>query len=367
VRRLALVAWGCGRIGFAELPGPDAAAPQGAANLVAYANQTCATFAGRAHCWGANGTGQLGDGTTQDRATPTAVALPAGSIDALAIGESHGCASVAGSVACWGTLGNPGPVPVSFPLPVTAISAGRDFTCALAGGTFCWGVNDIGQLGIGTTAPATTPQRLDFSTPQISIDAGDDHACSLATTHTASCWGHSDFGALGDQSGQSSSPLPVTVLGIDFQPRIAGWHACALTTAGTVACWGRGDHGELGDSLMASTGVPVTVADLNAVTALDSGGNATEFDATCAVSGGAVSCWGSGVFGRLGQGHAQDEGKPVHVVGLPGPAIAVALGYDHSCALLADADIWCWGRNQHGQLGDGTTTDRIAPVRVLAP
>jgi alpha-tubulin suppressor-like RCC1 family protein len=85
------------------------------------------------------------------------------------------------------------------------------------------------------------------------------------------------------------------------------------------------------------------------------------------VIAGAVKCWGNGNFGRLGQGSVNNSSVPIAVVGLPGAAVAVALGYAHSCALLADGDIWCWGRGAKGQLGDGLGEDSLVPVRVLAP
>ena len=378
MRWVWVLAIGCGRIGFAPLTpggGDDGASdgsigdggPTGtAANLVAFHDQTCATFRGAAYCWGFNAAGQLGDGsTTDDHHAPTPVALPAGTVDALAIGENHGCASIDGSASCWGS-GAPAPAAVSFPGTVTALSAGRDFTCGIATAkAYCWGNNDIGQLGIGTEAPQPAPAEVQLVAPQLAIDAGDDHACALSTLDAATCWGHNDDGAIGEPINMANSDFPVNVVGVSTLPHIAGWHACAIVN-GRVKCWGRGDHGMLGDGQNMDSSSPVDVG-LTNVTAIGTGGNATELDASCAVSAGDVYCWGSGVFGRLGQGSATDASTPTQVVGLPGPATSVALGYDHSCALLVDGDVWCWGHNNSGQLGDGTTTDRLQPVRVSVP
>jgi alpha-tubulin suppressor-like RCC1 family protein len=211
-------------------------------------------------------------------------------------------------------------------------------------------------------APTQTPL---VATTAISI--GDDHGCALEAG-AAVCWGHNDFGALGFGSmTPQNNPVPVAVLGSPtVLPKIAGWHSCDLDT-GTVRCWGEGDHGEVGDGLGVSTTTPTVVPGAANATAIGVGGGPADLDASCAVVAGDVKCWGNGNFGRLGQGVASNSLVPIAVVGLPGPAIAVALGYAHSCALLADGDLWCWGRGVRGQLGDGLSANSLVPVRVVPP
>jgi alpha-tubulin suppressor-like RCC1 family protein len=150
-------------------------------------------------------------------------------------------------------------------------------------------------------------------------------------------------------------------------PQIAGWHACAIRSATDVGCWGDGDNGQLGNNSTSFSITPVTVLNLTAPTALATGGGPTDRDASCVIDGGAVRCWGNGYYGRLGQGTANPAMTPVDVVGLPAAASEVAIGDDHACAALVTGDMYCWGRGDSGQLGDGLGSSSMTPVKVLAP
>lgn len=385
---LLLLAAGCGRIGFdARAIGGDASGGGDVANgdstaatvwshLIAYADQTCARRGDLAYCWGANGSGQLGDGTKTNAPTPVQVALPAGTLIDLAMGETHGAAIVDGVIYGFGDIdGAPAPTAVTTsstgPLPpATSVTCGREFTCAIASSVYCWGpANGTGQLGVGDTNPRAMPTAAAISSVT-AIHAGDDHACARLASG-AMCWGHSDYGTLGTGSNtpaSSSTPLAVTG-GITALPVIAGWHACALQS-GNVFCWGEGDNGELGNGGTSSTPTPTQVPSLSSISAIAVGGGPTDRDASCAITaGGAVYCWGNGLYGRLGQGTANPSTTPIAVAGLP-PGVAatqLAIGYDHACALLADGSLWCWGRGDSGQLGDGKMMSSLAPVQVLMP
>jgi alpha-tubulin suppressor-like RCC1 family protein len=378
-----LLVTACGRIGFGERATGDASggdtatdAPIMWSHLIAYADQTCALRGGVAYCWGSNSKGQLGDGTTMNARKPVQLALPAGTVNDLAMGETHGAAIVDGMVYGFGSLdGAPAPTAVTSsstgPLPTaTAIACGRDFSCVIADGAFCWGTNSVGQLGLGDMTARSMPTLITSvpATPN-GIRAGDDHACATTATTVSMCWGHNDSGALGYGSTTTFAQANPTYVGGGFVhslPLIAGWHACALES-GNVWCWGTGTAGEIGDGKNMDDGSPVQLTSLANVTAIATGGGPTDGDASCAIVGGNVSCWGNGFYGRLGQGVANPSSVPVGVVGLPGPSISVAIGYDHACALLADGDIYCWGRGDLGQLGDGLMTSSLAPVGVVAP
>lgn len=380
--RVLVLVVGCGRIGFdagtdggARPSGDGGVAPW--SHLVAYANQTCAVLGGLAYCWGRNAEGELGNGTMTDAPRPTQVALPSGTVNDLAEGESHGCAVVDGALYCYGAstntlnpklislAGGGGQLP-----PASAVTIGRGFTCVVAAGVYCWGANNAqGQLCLGDTNPRTMPTATLLPPSVTAIHGGDDHTCALGPAGPV-CWGHNDLGTLGDgktEVMQGASALPVAVGGgVTALPLIAGWHACALQ-AGSVFCWGEGDNGELGDGGNTSTPTPQLVPGLTNVTALATGGGPNDRDATCAIVAGAVNCWGNGYYGRLGQGVAISSSVPIAVNGLPGPAVDVAIGDDHACALLGDGDIWCWGRGGSGQLGDGLSQNSLAPVRVVKP
>jgi alpha-tubulin suppressor-like RCC1 family protein len=144
--------------------------------------------------------------------------------------------------------------------------------------------------------------------------------------------------------------------------------ACAVISGGTVKCWGQNTSGQLGDgtkvtrtravTVLASAGVP-----LKGVTAVAAGGNT----ACARLSTGAVRCWGSNSNGQLGRGNVVSSSVPVAVVGLDGvaaKATVVTVGSAHACAVVAGGAVRCWGANSSGQLGDGTTTQRLSPVAV---
>ena len=377
---------GCGRLGFdavgSDVGGGDAASDavvdDGFSRITASDQTTCGIVRGRAYCWGRGVNGEIGDGELLDRAVPTAVALESGTVTDLTQGEGHGCAIVDGRASCWGAyaLGSvgavgPGPLQVSgLPSPVTAIVAGGKFACAIAAArVHCWGSDGAGQLGNGPSPASEAPVRaLLPDVDAVAVDAGNDHACALLADDSTWCWGHNDGGALGTGSfAPDNTDAPVRTLLDGGVPRIAGWHACALV-GGAVRCWGTGTSGELGDGLDMNNPSPVAVVGLGSgVTAVETGGGPTNRDASCAVRAGAVACWGSGLFGRLGDGVAENRSLPVAVVGLAADVVEVALGYDHTCARHGDGRVHCWGRGDLGQLGDGAATSSLVPGAVALP
>jgi alpha-tubulin suppressor-like RCC1 family protein len=371
----------CGRIGFGDVssaigdgggsgdgavPG-DGMAAHPFTSIVAYANQTCGIIGMRAYCWGQNDSNQIAN-QNGDVAQPLEVALPSGIVRAISQGESHACAILGDKLFCWGSGFGADPVRIDLGSSPQQIGCGRDFTCALAAGVVqCFGNDDTGQLGDGMMTGRASPMPIAFTGTATAISVGDDHACASVVSAAPICWGHNDNGTLGTGSFTPvSSATPVTVVAsFDAVPRIAGWHACALT-GNDVLCWGRNVEGELGNP-GGDAATPTVVPNLGAATSIGVGGGPTDFDATCAVVDGFVSCWGRGLGGRLGNGSTDDSAKPVMVKGLPAKAGSVAIGYDHACALLLSGDIYCWGAGDHGQLGDGLQTSSLVPVKVVSP
>jgi len=340
---------------------------------------TCAvTREGAVWCWGSNGSGQLGDGTTTSRRTPVAVSGLASGVVAISASDYHTCAvTSAGALWCWGrnvegqlgdgtTTDRLTPVVVSgLGSGATAIAAGPGHTCAVtsAGALWCWGSNADGQLGDGTTTDALTPVAVKYLGSGVaSVATGSQHTCAVTSAGAVWCWGSGTDGRLGDGNGTAAlTPVSVSGLLSGVVAVTAGFrHTCALTSAGAVQCWG-GNTSEIGDGATGGRQTPVAVSGLGSgVVAIDAGPSHT-----CAVtSSGAVWCWGENSDGRLGDGTSTTQNTPAPVNGLTSGVAAVAPGNWHSCAVTEAGAVKCWGWNEDGQLGDGTTTWRVTPVPV---
>ncbi len=333
-------------------------------------------------CWGNNFNGQLGDGTTMERHSPVDVIGLTSGVSAISAGLDHTCALThSGGVKCWGINGDEqlgdgtftdrhSPVDVSgLTSGVIAITAGGFHSCAVisSGGVKCWGENVKGQLGDGTTTDQPAPVNVVGLTSGVSaVAAGKFHTCALTATGAVKCWGFNGNGQLGDGTfTERYSPVDVSgltsgVIAIDA----ALFHTCALTTTGAVKCWGFNGNGQLGDGTTTDQSTPVTVNGLTSgIVGITAGGNHT-----CAITtSGGAKCLGINLDGQLGDGTLTERHSPVSAVGLTSGVFAISAGQFHTCALATISNVStlkCWGYNGNGQLGDGTTTDRLTPTDV---
>ena len=313
---------------------------------------------------------------------------PNQAVGVIAAGIGHYCAvTVNTGLMCWGDssegqLGIGARSARSVPVDVVglqdglaAVSAGYRFTCAVMidGGARCWGMNDSGQLGDGTTTLRTTPVDVtEIPGGVATISAGNNHACAVTTGGGVKCWGENDYGQLGNGTTVNSvTPVDVTGLASGVSSVSAGSkHTCAVMIEGGARCWGDNAVGQLGDGTNLDRTTPVTVVDLPGGIFAVSAGNHT-----CAVTMvGGVKCWGGGITDQLqnpvltlGDGTTTMSNTPLDVTGLNEPVFDVSVGSAHSCALTVTRKLHCWGRGRSGQLGDYKRTDSPEPVDVYAP
>lgn len=390
---------------------------------------TCAlSSGGRVKCWGLNIGGQLGLGDTEDRGDQPGemgMLLPEVALgtEHVALGltaqEYRSCAVLDdGFVACWGLDGalgagepaargdDPGEMGAELPLmdlgrSAVAISTGGQFTCALLddASVKCWGLNVNGQLGVGDTTLRMRPSAngdnlgtvsLGVGRSVKSISAGYEHTCALLDDGSVKCWGRNQDGQLGlgdaedrgDEPGEMGDALPSVDLGTGrTATRIAAgdWHTCALLDDATVKCWGFGEAGQLGIGQNFTFGgargrAPGEMGDDLPAVNLGTGRTAVELAAgstySCAIlDDGSVKCWGRNTLGQLGLGDTTSRGEapgdmgdqlPPVDLGTGRRALRIAAGgsSDHTCALLDDRSVKCWGFNRDGQLGLGDTENR---------
>jgi alpha-tubulin suppressor-like RCC1 family protein len=367
---------GDGSIVSSNAPLQAIAAGSGVTSLTAGAAHICATVAGGLRCWGNNGNGQIGDGSTTNRTQPVQT-IPSGSgVTNAAAGYFHTCATINGGVKCWGSnsygaLGNSS-IPNFTTAPVEALPIGNGVssvtasthTCATEnGGLRCWGNNERGQLGDGSkTNRSVSTQILPAGSGVTAASAGDSHTC-IVRNGGVQCWGSNVSGQLGDTDGSDHvSP---------FQAIPANSGATAISSAGAqscaviksdVQCWGSNSNGQLGNGSFPIQRFPVqTIAAGSGTTGLTAGSDSHG----CVIANGGLKCWGNNQFGQIGDGTTLNRPIPVQVFPEGSGVTAVAAGYYHTCAVV-NSGIRCWGSNSNFQIGDGSSTTRLSPMQILA-
>ena len=361
-----------------------------AAQVSARTDHTCAmSVEGRVWCWGKNESGEVGDGsTTSPQKNPREVDL-GGSALAVAAGGRHSCALAAESVLCWGAadfgqigdgsvdvapLPSPTQVNLEGAIPVE-LALGADHGCARTQSNtlLCWGRNDDGQIGDGSM---TTPQPLPVPVTALGagvaqVSAGQAHTCAVLEDKSVWCWGRNSDGQLGVGLAtiESATPLQVTALGNDVQSVAAGgYHTCAVKTDGTLWCWGKNTSGQLGTGdTVGPQPAPVKVTDFQNTVDAVFGGSLN----TCArKTDGSLWCFGHNVYGQVGDGTSGIENSPkakaVEVSALGMSVQQASTGY-HTCAVRSGGDLFCWGNNEHGELGDGSTDAEPEPLEITLP
>ena len=366
---------------------------------------------GDVYCWGRNGNGQIGNGQTGTAACgtsghkckdqPTQTNSLGSDAVSIAFGHQHACALLDnGAVKCWGRnnagqLGVSGgdkntPQTVNLGTGRTAMSiyAGGHYTCAILddASVKCWGQNDYGQLGIGSNSNTNTPtsiNSLGTGRTAVSLATAFSTVCALLDDGSVKCWGRDNFGQLGDGSGSASTNSPPSS-SINLETNrtakaITGgeFHFCAILDDDSIKCWGRGVEGQLGSG--GTGGTYNSYVPSKATGSLGTGRYAVAIDAgydhTCALlDNGDVNCWGSDAQGQLGNGATSSSNVASLIssnsinLGTGRTAISISAGGTHTCAQLDDGKLKCWGNRADGQVGDNGgfngPSDRTSPSAV---
>ena len=361
-------------------------------------NSSCVRFAGgRIKCWGENVYGQLGYGDYNhrgDSSNEMGASLPFVDLGVgrtavqTASGEDHTCAILDnGSLKCWGKNGNGqlgGGTSDRTQPPLSGVYLGMDrtaiqvdtegnYTCAILdnGSLVCWGENNYGQLGNGSTDDSSSPITVNLgqgrTASQVTTSFG--HACAILDNASLKCWGANILGQLGDGS-TNDSLNPITVdLG---QGRTAthvaasGNYTCAILDNSSLKCWGVNRYGQLGtseenDSCLLSDNTSFNCRKNPTLVNLGVGKTAKMVaaggDHTCAIlNDNSLKCWGRNNVGQLGQGNATDQGTPAMAIdfGTDRTVRSAALGHGHACAILDDYNVKCWGKHTNASLGTGS-------------
>ncbi len=365
-------------------------------------------------CWGYNDDGQAGLGY---RTYSVGITLPLQSggssftnVSQISAGQSHVCALKSdGTAWCWGDnyYGKLGvnsldddkysPTQVYNTLgsgifsDVSKFSAGSAHTCAVKsdGTVWCWGGNSSGQLGINSTVSKSIPtQVLDpggtgVLTNVSQVSAGNSHTCAVKTDGTVWCWGYGGAGRLGNNS-TSDKRTPVQVVGVGgsgfltnvSQISAGQSHVCALKSDGTAWCWGDNSNGRLGNnSSVYPQSTPIQVADVNMNPITNFSQISAGYRHTCAFkTDGTAWCWGYNNYGQLGIGSTANSSLPTQVLGSGGTGVLtnisqISTGESHSCVLKTDGTAWCWGSNYYGQIGSMNRYggDKNIPIQVFGP
>lgn len=349
---------------------------------VGHSHSCALDSAGQVRCWGNNGDGQLGVGDYQDRAEPDLLS-GLDEVDQLDAGSWHTCARLAsGEVRCWGMnnagqLGDGTTAGTNSPpssgvsgLDAADICAGGEHSCAIdtGGKAHCWGSNSEGQLGSAAPLVTTSPTEVPGVAGATDITCGLDHTCAIVSGGAVKCWGRNFFdvelgggGQLGDGT-MSSSSTPVDVLNLSGALKLGAGegHTCAITSS-ELLCWGANQQGQLGVGAATSdSAVPVAVGGILAASI------SLGYRHTCA-SGAVAACWGHNANGQLGNGEPTgDVFVPMNVADIANSVDSFSSGFTHTCALLVDGRVACWGAGLSGQLGNGTASNSATPV-IVAP
>ncbi len=352
--------------------------------LEAGSNHTCVIdYYDVVKCWGDAAYGQLGNNATTPQPVPVAVATGAFTgVRQIDSGWNHSCArNTDKTVACWGEnpygeLADQGvlnlltPVLSSVVSDTVQVAVGWHHACAInsAHSVLCWGMGTSGQLGNGLVTNSSTPEVVFGVLDARQISLGAMHGCAVTGAGMLYCWGDNSSGQLGTGNTSAAYTAYQIIANVSKVATYENTTCMVYGAAKNVFCVGDNQYGQAGavpsaNKLLFTAIMTSTGAALANIVDIEVGMNHG-----CALdNAGIMSCWGDNFYGQSGSlstaPHRAVKVAALSTSGAP-KVVDMALGENHTCALLANNEVKCWGRNDHGQLGNGTTTDSATPVLV---
>jgi alpha-tubulin suppressor-like RCC1 family protein len=335
---------------------------------------TCAINTGNSlYCWGNNDSGQIGNGTSGgNQLNPFRVAA-AGVWSSVSAGDSHTCGiTTAKNLYCWGNNqygqignGNTSNTPQLSLYRVGAagvwssVSAGGGHTCGIttAKSLYCWGRSEFGQIGAGSNGSSEpTPLRVGAAGVWAVAEAGENHSCGVTTAKNLYCWGENGFGEIGKGTtgGTQTTLYRVAAAGVWATVSATSVNTCGITTAKNLYCWGWDDFGQVGDGTSGfdnNRPSPYRVAAAGVWATVSAG-----YGHTCGITTAAnLYCWGNNGSGQIGNGIADGTHPALYRVAAAGVWARVAAGGSHTCGITTASNLYCWGNNDFGQIGNGSS------------
>lgn len=326
--------------------------------------------------WGANNSGQLGDGTIIDKNIPVQVGsaanwarVSAGSFHSLGIKSD-------GTLWAWGSndsgqLGDGTnddriePVQVGIATNWVAVKAGAFHSLGIKtdGSLWAWGVNSNGELGNGDNANKNVPVQIGTASNWVSISAGFSHSVAIRTDGSLWAWGDNQYGQLGSgNNADKNTPVQIAAGSNWVKIDAGGYHTMGIKSGGILWTWGRNDEGQLGDGSNAAKNIPVQISSVTDWVAISAG--MYHSMGIRRFVNGTLGLWGGNVFGQLGNGTITDKNFPASIAN-DVRWVGITAGKYHSLSIASDGQAWAWGNNALGQLGNSSNSSVVrTPVQL---